>query len=148
MFGQNVLYDYAMKLVGTPYKWGGDDPMSGLDCSGLCLELMQSVGVLPHNQDLNSQGMYTRMTIDGCPVREKAKFGSLIFFGKDATKISHVAFCLNDQLMIEAGGGTSRTRHINDAIRDNAYVRVRPIATRSDRVAVVMPKYRWEKDGE
>ena len=27
----------AMALLGTPYRWGGEDPATGLDCSGLVL---------------------------------------------------------------------------------------------------------------
>jgi len=147
MYGQSILYDYAMSFNGTPYRWGGDDPMGGLDCSGLCLELLQSAGIIPGNIDLNAQGIYTRLTIDGCPVNPEADFGALAFFGKDATAISHVGFCLNQYEMIEAGGGGSKTKHIKDAMRDNAYVRVRPITNRSDRVAFVKPKYRWKSDG-
>ncbi len=39
---------YAISLVGTPYRWGGNTPESGFDCSGLIGHVYQSsAGVLP-----------------------------------------------------------------------------------------------------
>ena len=38
---------YAISLVGTPYRWGGNTPESGFDCSGLIGHVYQSrAGVL------------------------------------------------------------------------------------------------------
>ena len=36
---------YAMAFIGTPYVWGGDDPMGGFDCSGFCIEVLKGVPV-------------------------------------------------------------------------------------------------------
>lgn len=35
----------ARQLLGTPYKWGGTDPDTGLDCSGFVQYVMRQVGV-------------------------------------------------------------------------------------------------------
>ena len=40
----------ALEVVGTPYRWGGDSPATGFDCSGLVRWAYGRVGVdLPHN---------------------------------------------------------------------------------------------------
>ena len=48
----------AWRMWGGPYLWGGDDPMEGFDCSGLCVEILKSVGILPRNGDWNAHGLY------------------------------------------------------------------------------------------
>lgn len=137
MHNRVILYDYAMKFVGLPYRWGGDDPVAGFDCSGLVIELLQAVGVLPKWFDTTADGLMKHEKI--APLRDP-KFGALVFFGRKS-RATHVGFCLNSHLMIEAGGGGSKTNTEDDAIKQNAYVRIRPIKSRSDIVAYGWPEY-------
>ncbi len=131
-----VLYDYAMSFLGLPYIWGGDDPIKGFDCSGLVLEILQAVGVFPHGQDTTAAGLRTYFT-DGRT--ESPRFGSLVFFG--STHPTHVGFCLNHLVMLEAGGGGSKTHTPADASAQNAYVRLRPIKNRKDCLGFANPPY-------
>ncbi len=134
----DTLRSYAMSFVGTPYRWGGDDP-TGFDCSGLCIELLQSVGMFPHKKDTTAQGLWRKFQAEG--LGPQLGFGALVFFGKSESKITHVGFMLDGWRMLEAGGGGSKTMTLVDAVKQNAFIRVRPLAIRRDLVAVAMPKY-------
>lgn len=138
----NLTKAYALSLLGLPYRWGGDDPIGGFDCSGLVIEILQSCGVLPRGYDNTAQGLFKKFWEYGEP--GVVEFGSLAFFGRSVEKIIHITYLLDDYRMIEAGGGGSRTTSNDAAERDNAFVRIRPIKWRSDLVAIVKPKYPWD----
>jgi len=131
-----IAYDIAMSLIGTRYKWGGDDPMDGFDCSGFVLELLKSAGLAPSKVDMSAQQIH-----DTFPNQvSDPQLGDLAFYG-NAGKIIHVGFCLNAKQMVEAGGGGSHTNTLADATRDNAYIRVRPIKYRADFMCVTRPNW-------
>lgn len=136
MIEGKILYDYAMSFVGLPYRWGGDDPMEGFDCSGLAIELLQAQGKFPHGQDSTAQGLYDRFKDKKWNV---PTFRCLAFFGRGTNVITHVAFCLDGLSMLEAGGGRASTTSKEAAIAQNAFIRVRPIESRKDLVGFVFP---------
>jgi cell wall-associated NlpC family hydrolase len=135
---KSALLQYAFSLVGIPYKWGGSSVLDGLDCSGLCILLLQSVGVLPPGFDATAEGLRGRFPAVG---QQAAAFGDLVLFGRDAKHATHVAFYLGDGLMIEAGGGDSTTTSLERAIEQKAYVRLSPVSRRSDCLGYVRPTY-------
>jgi cell wall-associated NlpC family hydrolase len=131
--------EYAKQFIGLPYIWGGDDPLTGFDCSGLVQEILASVGLDPEG-DQTAQGLY-----DYFVKRPNTKTaqgpGALVFFGQSITKITHIGFMINDFQMIEAGGGGSKTLSLKDAATQNAFVKIRPASRRKDLVAVLLPSY-------
>ena len=138
---QKVLRDYAMSHLGQPYRWGGDDPLHGYDCSGLVLELLKSAGLVPNKFDTTAQGLYDRYR-ENCI--SAPCFGALAFYGS-IHGITHVSFCLNGTECIEAGGGGSRMKTREDAAKNNAFIRIRPIKYRNDVVGYSIPPYDWRK---
>jgi len=114
---------YAWSYVGKWYKWGGDDP-SGFDCSGLCLEILQGVGLFPRGGDTNSRGLYARFRDK--EVAEPYE-GCLVFYSWSGGRISHVEYCIDDETTIGASGGGSTTTSVAAAIAQNAFIKMRPI---------------------
>lgn len=131
-----ILKEYALRFVGIPYRWSGDDALAGYDCSGLCQELLAMMGVDPPG-DQSADGLYRHFLKHG--TLDVYDLGSLAFYGTPE-KITHVTLLLDAKHMIEAGGGGSKTLTLQDAINQNAYVRVRPLRTQG-LVAVILPKY-------
>jgi len=130
----DILMMYFQSCLNLPYRWGGNNPVDGFDCSGFIQEALAVIGKDPVG-DQTSHGLYEIFKLDGV-IKKNASFGALLFFGNEY-KIKHVAIALNETTMIEAGGGGSRVTDLENAIKYNAFVRVRPIARRSDLVAVI-----------
>jgi cell wall-associated NlpC family hydrolase len=139
------MYQVALSLLGKPYVWGGDDPLAGFDCNGLVQEILKSVGAAPPARQ-TAQGLYNYF--QPFARRGVTELGSLAFFGSSTDHISHVALMLDNSHMVEAGGGDGETLTLADAIKQNAYVRIRPITHRKDLVAVLRPVYSFENVGE
>lgn len=133
-----LLKEYALSFVGIPYKWGGSHPVEGYDCSGLVQELLASAGIDPPG-DQTAQALFNHFEKNA--TWNARSLGSLAFFGASVSSISHVAMLLDPYRMIEAGGGGSKTLTPADAVRDNAFVRVRLVSSRRDLVAVLKPNY-------
>jgi cell wall-associated NlpC family hydrolase len=133
-----LLKDYALKFVGTPYKWGGANPIEGLDCSGFVQLILAAAGIDPPG-DQTAQGLFNHF--EKTASHGIRKLGSLAFFGKSVTQISHIGWCLDPYRMIHASGGDHLTLTLSDAARKNAYVKVTLIEYRPDLVAVLKPQY-------
>ena len=123
----------ALHFVGMPYIWGGDDAVAGFDCSGFVIEILKSTGKLSRSGDWTAKGLYN-IFVDRKII--KAKEGCLVFFAKNG-KINHVEYVWKHGLTIGASGGGSRTLTREDAIKQNAYIKIRPM--RNDVYAVVDP---------
>lgn len=124
-----------------PYRFGGRNRLEGFDCSQFVTELMISQGLVPHGTDLSAQGLFDHFL----PLNLKNTIlpgpGAIAFYGKNADSISHVAFCLTAETIIEAGGGDHTTVELASAIARSACVRERPIKYRKDFFCALTPVY-------
>lgn len=133
-----MLISYALSFLGIPYQWGGNNPLTGLDCSGLVCEILKGVGAVPHSADLTSQQLFNHL---GAGQNVTPQTGAIAFYGESISHITHVAFCINDRLVVEAGSGGRDVVNISEAQSRGAVVRIRPLKYRKDLVAVLMPSY-------
>ena len=82
------------KYLGVPYQWGGTDPTTGLDCSGLVQRVYADLGVtLPApRRRPGPQGVPVASLADAQP-------GDLVTFG---TPAEHIGIYIGDGKMIDA----------------------------------------------
>lgn len=120
---RKLIVKYAFSFLGKPYHWGGDDPMAGFDCSGMIVELLTSIGILPRGVDYTAQGLWDKFRADA--VKQPIQ-GSLVFYyNTDKSRIIHVALMIDKEHIIEASGGGSSTITTQDAIDQNAFIKIR-----------------------
>lgn len=132
------LVDYAMKFVGVPYKWGGSNPISGLDCSGFVQEVLMAAGLdLPGDQ--NAQAYYNHFAKVGRLGVRGA--GALCFYGNSPTEITHITIMVNEVQCLGANGGDSKTVNRDAADKVGAFIKMRPYNYRKDLVAVILPTW-------
>lgn len=101
--GTRDLVLHAMGFLGVRYRYGGDSPHSGFDCSGLVRYVVeQALGlVLPRNAQAMAQvGTAVR--------RDELEPGDLVFFNTLRRPYSHVGIYVGDKRFIHVavrGGG-------------------------------------------
>lgn len=117
--------EYGGRFIGKAYRWGGDSPLVGFDCSGLMVEMLKATGRLPRDGDWTAADLANRF-----PVTAVLKPGVLVFWNRGSS-IGHVemvyAVHADTVLTLGASGGGSKTTSDEAAIRDDASVKVRPV---------------------
>ena len=91
------ITQYAKKYVGVRYKYAGKNP-KGFDCSGFCIEILKSTGLLPRKGDWTAQNLW-----DEFKDKEVAKpyTGCLVFWNnKRKDRIIHVEFAILDRAIV------------------------------------------------
>lgn len=119
--------------LNTPYRWGGSDPIDGVDCSGLVLAGLQGVGILPRAKDWTAHDLLHDVFADRphyAPGKSLRR-GMLVFWKNPAGKIRHVeivwAVYADSVLTIGASGGDSRTTSREAAAAQDAFVQIKPL---------------------
>lgn len=107
----NDILFRAIGLVGTPYRWGGNTPAGGFDCSGLVDYIYRTAAriKLPRTS-------HDMATMDGRNVRRMTQLasGDLVFFDINGA-ISHVGVYVGKGRFVHApnSGGTVRLDDID-----------------------------------
>ncbi len=117
----------AVGLVDVPYRFGGNTPKGGFDCSGLIVYVYnKAAGIkLPRTiQLMSSQGR----SIDGQPPAP----GDLVFFNTTGEKYSHAGIYVGQGRFVHApsAGGTVRLDYITAPYWAAKFTEARRIAPR------------------
>lgn len=95
--GTESLINNAMQLIGVRYRWGGNTPQSGLDCSGFVRYVFNDTFgfLLPRKSAQMSQvGLEVR--------KDELRPGDLVFFKTMRHAFSHVGIYVGDNKFIHA----------------------------------------------
>ena len=103
--GLSDLAIHAIGLVGVPYKWGGNTPAGGFDCSGLVVYVAYRAKGLKLPRTVAEMSRYGQ-DID----LDQRLPGDLIFFNTTGHPFSHVGIYVGKNRFVHAPneGGTVR----------------------------------------
>lgn len=122
---EDVLFQ-ALGLVGTPYRWGGNTPDSGFDCSGLIGYVYRdSAGISLPRTTREMIGMRAP-TID----RAALQSGDLVFFATNGgSQVSHAGIYVGEGRFVHApsAGGTVRLDYLSNSYWNKAYLNAKRV---------------------
>ncbi len=91
------LVIHALSLIGVKYKWGGNNPEAGLDCSGLVRHVFNEVTGMVLPRDSRSMSK-VGAAID----KSELQPGDLVFFNTLRKPFSHVGIYIGDDRFVHA----------------------------------------------
>lgn len=101
----NAVLMRAISLVGTPYRYGGNTPESGFDCSGLVNYVYRDMLDIQLPRTSRALAEYQGPRVDP----DELTAADLVFFGSNG-KVTHVGIYVGDGRFVHApsSGGTVR----------------------------------------
>jgi len=124
----DVLFQ-AIGLVGTPYRYGGNSPEAGFDCSGLInYVFLHSAGLkLPRS---------TAELIDiKAPKIDKDRLypGDLVYFNTLGGRVSHIGIYVGERRFVHSpsSGGTVRMDNIDTPYWQKHFVEAKRVLDRN-----------------
>jgi cell wall-associated NlpC family hydrolase len=115
----------ALGLVGTPYRYGGNSPAGGFDCSGLVQFVFRdSAGLYLPRSTRELVAMDARR-VD----RDELRPGDLVFFNPGGGHPSHIGIYVGEGRFVHApsSGGTVRLDQLEADYWRRAYAGARRI---------------------
>lgn len=100
-FGQRIA-EAALQFVGRPYRLGGENPRTGIDCAGLVRHVFRSLGVdLPRTAE-------GQIRLGREVPRAEIEAGDLIFFRDTSRRgVSHVGIAIGNGRFVHAASRES-----------------------------------------
>lgn len=119
---QKIIQE-AINNIGRPYRWGGESPFTGFDCSGLVIFTHKTAGI---SVPRTARNQY----FNGRPILKNAlKPADLVFFNNPReSKSYHVGIYIGNNRFIHAPG---RGQTVKFAKLDNPYFQQHFIGAKS-----------------
>lgn len=111
----------AERFVGIPYRWGGDNVVEGMDCSGFVRAVYNLCGLsIPRTSR-------EQFTAGDLVAKDDLKDGDLVFFGASADKINHVGIYVGGGKFVHAPrrGEEIRVTAVNENYFEKRFVGAR-----------------------
>lgn len=111
MLSNDVLFR-AISLVGTPYRWGGNTPGGGFDCSGLVDYVFRTEARLALPRTSRAMSKLPDPSVDEAQLAP----GDLVFFHTEGHGVSHVGIYVGKGRFVHAPdtGGTVRLDRLDN----------------------------------
>jgi cell wall-associated NlpC family hydrolase len=96
----------ALGLVGTPYRYGGNTPAGGFDCSGLVQFVYRDAAGIRLPRSTRELVAMDARRVD----RDRLRPGDLVFFNPGGGNASHIGIYVGEGRFVHApsSGGTVR----------------------------------------
>ena len=123
--GREEISIQAMSLVGVPYRWGGNTPEAGFDCSGLVRYVVDRAA------SVNLPRTTADMSVRGESVEpDEVAPGDLIFFNTTGRPHSHVGIYVGKLRFVNAPstGGTVRLDYLTNPYWAKRFDGIRRVA--------------------
>ena len=112
------ITSYALSLIGVDYRFGGNTPDQGLDCSGLIRYVFQQATGLSLPRSARDQAR-----VGESISKDKLQPGDLVFFNTRRFQFSHVGLYIGDNRFIHApsAGGAVQVVSLDNAYWQKAF---------------------------
>jgi len=127
---------YALSLIGVDYRFGGNTPDQGLDCSGLIRYVFQQATGLSLPRSAREQAR-----IGESVSKDKLQPGDLVFFNTRRFQFSHVGLYIGDNRFIHApsSGGAVQVVSLDNIYWQKAFNGARRIVGSFPDISALVP---------
>ncbi len=116
----------AIGLVGTPYRWGGNTPDSGFDCSGLIGYVYRDAAGISLPRTTRDMIVMRAPTV----AINSLQSGDLVFFATNGgSQVSHAGIYVGEGRFVHApsSGGTVRLDYLSNSYWSKAYLQAKRV---------------------
>ncbi|CAK9887995.1 MULTISPECIES: C40 family peptidase [Pseudomonas] len=122
---EDVLFR-ALGLVGTPYRWGGNTPDAGFDCSGLIGYVYRDAAGISLPRSTREMIGIRAPSIE----RNDLQSGDLVFFATNGgSQVSHAGIYVGEGRFVHAPatGGTVRLDYLSNSYWQKTYLNAKRV---------------------